>query len=357
MNTRNRHLDLLKGIAITLVICGHCIQFGSGAVFYDNTLFYDNIIFKIIYSFHMPLFALISGYFLFFSVRKYNFTALVKRRFQQLLLPVFIVFFLYYSFIVIIHRNEFSPTDYLSWYLSSCYSFLWFLWITFFASILFSFTYHYLKDNLLIHMLLIVIILITPDGLIPAVYKFVYPYFLIGYCFSKHNIAKCTLWKKCNSFWGSFSILFAYFILFLLYSRDSYVYTTGIYILSDFPSQLFIDLYRYLTGFMGALCLIIFIRKIPAEKLSSQKYAYKIFFCLGQYSSFVYMFQQSFVSYILQRVTARISPSYLFNFIEMLTIILTSLLSIWILSHSKVTARFLLGRTFPHDHSDNFTTT
>ena len=54
---RNRKIDVLKGIAIILVVLGHVI------VGYYDTLYYQtNLIFKICYSFHMPLFIYISGY-------------------------------------------------------------------------------------------------------------------------------------------------------------------------------------------------------------------------------------------------------------------------------------------------------
>ena len=56
---RIKYWDLLKGIAIFLVVWGHTIQYGgSGSIFFDNKAFI------FIYSFHMPLFLLISGYFL-----------------------------------------------------------------------------------------------------------------------------------------------------------------------------------------------------------------------------------------------------------------------------------------------------
>lgn len=59
---RNLLIDVLKGIATLAVLLGHAIQRGL-IVGYEN-----NIIFKIIYSFHMPLFILLSG----FSLCKYT---------------------------------------------------------------------------------------------------------------------------------------------------------------------------------------------------------------------------------------------------------------------------------------------
>jgi fucose 4-O-acetylase-like acetyltransferase len=62
---RNVLLDYFKGIAIFLVVWGHCLQYAANAS-YD---FFSNEVFIVIYSFHMPLFMFISGY-LFFLTQK-----------------------------------------------------------------------------------------------------------------------------------------------------------------------------------------------------------------------------------------------------------------------------------------------
>lgn len=57
MKNRNVTIDVLKGITIILVVLGHVIQ-----TIYSPDSYDENWIFKIIYSFHMPLFIFISGY-------------------------------------------------------------------------------------------------------------------------------------------------------------------------------------------------------------------------------------------------------------------------------------------------------
>lgn len=57
VQARNYILDAVKALAILLVVYGHCIQYISG------TEFWENRIFQIIYSFHMPLFFMLSGFF------------------------------------------------------------------------------------------------------------------------------------------------------------------------------------------------------------------------------------------------------------------------------------------------------
>ncbi len=70
MLSRDDFLDFAKGILITLVLLGHCIQCLSGDIYYSNTMYYSNWLMKYIYSFHMPMFIYISGYLTFFSIKK-----------------------------------------------------------------------------------------------------------------------------------------------------------------------------------------------------------------------------------------------------------------------------------------------
>lgn len=62
ISKRNSYLDIAKSLGIILVVIGHCIQYGSGSLYFEKELYFYNILFKFIYSFHMPLFMLISGY-------------------------------------------------------------------------------------------------------------------------------------------------------------------------------------------------------------------------------------------------------------------------------------------------------
>lgn len=77
MAQRIYYLDNLKGILIILVILGHAIQFTIPE-------YRDEFAFRLIYSFHMPLFFFISGYLANRGCYK---SGLVKKRAVQLLLP------------------------------------------------------------------------------------------------------------------------------------------------------------------------------------------------------------------------------------------------------------------------------
>lgn len=80
--TRIKAFDFLKLIAIFFVIWGHAIQY------FLSSDYSDEPVFRIIYSFHMPLFMMISGYFSFSSM-SLSMGIFLKKKIVQLLLPVF----------------------------------------------------------------------------------------------------------------------------------------------------------------------------------------------------------------------------------------------------------------------------
>lgn len=50
-------MDMLKGFAIIMVIAGHAVQYLISGHYYDKEVY------RLIYSFHMPLFMAITGFF------------------------------------------------------------------------------------------------------------------------------------------------------------------------------------------------------------------------------------------------------------------------------------------------------
>ena len=121
--SRNTRIDALKGYAITLVVLGHAIQF--------QKLDMDKVLlFKLIYSFHMPLFMCLGGYLAFGSIQKRSLLEILKTRFQSLVVPFiawyYIVAYLMEAKVLTCNFSEYS------WALiQSPGRGLWFLWVLF----------------------------------------------------------------------------------------------------------------------------------------------------------------------------------------------------------------------------------
>lgn len=80
MGTRIKYFDALKFFTIFPVVWGHCIQH-----FQTNDCS-ENIVFRYIYSFHMGLFMMISGYFSISSIRM-SISSFVTKEFMRLIYP------------------------------------------------------------------------------------------------------------------------------------------------------------------------------------------------------------------------------------------------------------------------------
>lgn len=73
--------DLLKCFAMFLVIYGHFLQFFLPGGTQGKPVY------SLIYSFHMALFMMVSGYFFYNSMNRYNFTGILKDKFFVLIIP------------------------------------------------------------------------------------------------------------------------------------------------------------------------------------------------------------------------------------------------------------------------------
>ena len=131
MNARRLfELDIARALCIVLVVVGHFAPEQSPNFFV--------IIRQWIYSFHMPVFFIISGYVWFrFRPDELSYAALVKRKFQRLMLPYFFA-----SFAIIViklltqgNMSVNNPVNiysflHLFWKPEAGY-FLWFVWTLF----------------------------------------------------------------------------------------------------------------------------------------------------------------------------------------------------------------------------------
>jgi len=119
--TRIDYLDAIKAFAIFLVVCGHTLQYldkpQTGKCLHD-----------IIYSFHMPLFMVISGYFAYSSLQK-TFYPFITKKFIQLILPVITWTILSFLFIFVTDKGSYHSEIVGSyWFLRTlfaCYLATW----------------------------------------------------------------------------------------------------------------------------------------------------------------------------------------------------------------------------------------
>jgi len=297
---RDLVIDILKAYAILLVVLGHCIQFT-----YIN--FDDNYIFKLIYSFHMPLFFFLSGYVTYITnVRdKLSFTFIIKK-FKYLVIPY--ITFLFIDFLF--GKNlEFSTILY---HIDIGY---WFLPVLFMIFLIFYLYYLFNSYSKYLSYLFVLLIIVLPLTKLLGFHlvKWYLIFFLLGYIINKdmNLILKNKLLNILNLF------LFLILIFFWQRTGDNILYIYGIKFISA------------LSGILFSFYLI--------SKLQDFIKDYKIIQYIGLNTFGIYVLH--FYGFSLVKYDIALWQLLILKFISA---IIFSLILIYIINKTKV-FKFLIG--------------
>jgi fucose 4-O-acetylase-like acetyltransferase len=217
---RDAGIDWLKAFAITMVVLGHAIQY---------TLVKNidaNIIFRLMYSFHMPLFFFISGYL----VKGDKPVAFLWKQFRLLMIPFLIWMVLYSFYYLRVDLQKGNGSVLIPYYLRVLRfpgsGGLWFLW----ALYLIDVVYYFLRKSryfyLLSFGLSILLYVLIPRFPFLRYYgvgsvQFFYPYFLLGCLTYRYSLEK---YLQRGVQWGLIALML---ILEIAWHRVGDVYAFG----------------------------------------------------------------------------------------------------------------------------------
>lgn len=351
MKQRNQYLDILRGVALIFMVFGHCLQYGNGTEFIQTSGFFYNRVFAVIYSFHMPLFILISGYlFSFTVVRCSNWKSFLKNRFERILLPI--IGWQTFHYLIkgysILQNEEITFVNLVIKYVRSWFTDIWFLWAIIYCSLAVYLVRKYLNDRIYMYFIIMFLTLVTPDNAANLhLYKYMYPFFVSGYLFGKYykDIRQYIL--KMGIFKLFVAALAGYLVLFHFWRIDSYIYTSGysLWGKENMVKQFGIDMYRMAIGFAGC-AVVVFGIKFLYGYARQQKVAevfWKMIALIGQQSLCIYLLSSEMVHWFLEDYSDYYHFSYLGTVLE--TIILIAI-CYWIsvlISKISILNRVLLG--------------
>ena len=347
---RNLYIDLVKAVAIILVVLGHCIQYGSGSLYLSSTTFFENKAFIFIYSFHMPLLMLISGYLFGFSAKNVDSTNNMKRlvihKVKQIIIPLFCWSFvsLVIDAITFMKKSKVSSiTAYwlLKTFVSDFINGPWFLWAIWWCSLAVLFVRQFFKDNPNIYIAGFILAFFIPDEFGLATYKFMYPFFIFGYLWNTNNyLVRLKKWYLNK--WFAISIVLAYFILLCFYNRDIYIYTTGYTIIGkDILAQIWNDCFRLIIGLLGSLSILYIIYALlKLLKLNPPK----LLCYIGRQTLGIYLISNILVSVFLPKITSGL-PGVIYSIAicETGLGLLISLGINWLLQRNRISNTIFLG--------------
>lgn len=247
ISSRIPYLDFLKFFAIACVFVGHSVEQTT-----DND-FWDNPIWSFIYTFHMPLFMMLCGYF-FSSSLKLTFTELVKKKFIQLVVPSLTAFAIMYAWVTLTGFNPYP--EIMNFSLLGFFNAVWFLKSVFFCYLIGYISILLLRNLWIAIVVSILLISIAPFGNVDYL-SFMLPMFWLGYLCKKYQNALTQYRKQ----WLIISAL-AFTTLLPFWSGRLTVYMVPI----DFvnwqtgtidTTNLGTTLYRMIVGMAGSMTFFL----------------------------------------------------------------------------------------------------
>ena len=272
---------IAKGIGIILVVIGHFSPKLAPNYWVE--------IIKIIYSFHMPLFFLLSGFL--FNNEKYSYLMLIKLKIKRLLYPFIsiatIFFIIKYSSGLIFNLenpvkigNVFSL---LSNPLKSYMPLLWFIYALFMIFLIYPILRRIIHNNYIILIIIIMLNIICSNNNYPIIGNALLhiPYFIVGVIFRED----CKLRNRIL-FGKMIYIIISgamFFFIYFIFHGIELVSTIG-YIV------------KFMLGASGAICVINISYMLEIKNFfSAQKW---LLTQIGFYSMSIYLFHTLFESAI-----------------------------------------------------------
>ena len=263
-NSKRLYLDVVKGITIFLMLWTHCIQYCAMGSF-DS---FANPVYKAVYSFHMPLFMLVSGYLFFFSFQKRDLKKLLVHRAQSLLQPiVFCTIFnnllMNLAYSVLSGSGQFLDGHLLT----GMTMLLWFLWCVLASSTAVGLACKASEKGWLQGILLcggMAFVALFPEK---DFQLFMYPFFVGGFLFAKHRKVLLNWIGKWK-----YAVLLIFPMLLPRYEWTHYIYLIPFWG-TEYPGWFYLktNAFRFLIGFSGSAFVLVLV-ELVLRKLASCRF-------------------------------------------------------------------------------------
>lgn len=340
MKRRNATIDLMKFVAIYMVILGHCLgRFGLGMALFDHPIG------KLIVMSNMPCFLFITGYFSQ-SVYSKDILTLVKSRYITLLRPNIIysgIFVFVCTFLL--GGLDFSILSAIKELITGVITSYWFIWTVLYATF-YSWFFVKIADEFSLNRIavlfisLIILLLIPNMRYMPDIrfFQYLYIFYILGYISRSSNI-RSVIDKYSNK------MLFCGFILYLSVSFF-YKSDMSFYFFPYTPMPLLLLYYILMIpiGLLGIMVVYLWCRKLQRYLRRDLVDKFSVY---GSYSLSIYCIQGIIVGvfdvYHDYLIIENVFLETIVSFIVSVIMISSICFSINILKASQILSKWMLG--------------
>ena len=328
---RDRVLDMLKCVAMFMVISGHCFQHTG----YGNS--YLNIpIFRLITMIQMPLFIFISGYVAYRSLTSSSLQTLVKRKYFGLLQPM--ILFALAQFVInyiVYAKDGFNPGSVPHDIAVSIGYSYWFVWVLLYA----IFTTWGVLRTLGVYGLvgsLIVVMLLPRELPLPHLTSFqaMYPFFVGGVLAYRYDLLA---WLRKHS-WGALVASIAVLVACYMTYRGSHVF----YFFKYMPARVYFAAYGHLLLGGFASIVAMYTTTWLLEARCSKWRTTSLMARIGKYTLGIYLLQGLFVE-VAKRYDIKIACSAV-QWLLAIGVFTICAGAVYGISRTKHLSKWLLGK-------------
>lgn len=316
---RNVYLDVLKGVTMLLVVFGHTFQ-KTRSDWQEDTLW--------IVMFHMPLFMVISGYFFYLSVEKYDIMTFIRKKFLRLYVPS--LFWGAFTIVLVgggkILKNKPIETTYI---LDLLFTGMWFLTVLFILSIVGCVIHKYCnRYKYMAWIIMYVVILLYGSNWLRNELICMTPFFLFGSLLGKYR-------HNWNISWGITLLALCVFIYCYYYfdwDDTMYAMTDDICSLVWWKSYV-LRIFAGLSGSILTMYLCIWILKLSKVSV--------LLSYVGIFSLPIYVLHQKF--FIYNQFVNCPDFSIWLTFLSFVLVLFLSIGSYLVLRKSSVLRKIMFG--------------
>ncbi|MCC8137791.1 MAG: acyltransferase family protein [Clostridiales bacterium] len=262
---RDEKYDVARAIAIYFVVVGHVL------------ISLNVHVFRFVLFFHMPLFFFISGYFLNSSIKKYCFGTFLKKKVKTLIVPFLVWSLISFAMniLLLVNGGNFNLKNVIEQFVEIfLYArSLWFLVILFFSSVFLALFVYSIKCKYMgllfcagSWLILSFFLNLVNDNILAAYkFKWLFPFLLIGYCFSESPWRYSISFVKSGIF-CTISLIIYILLTNLLYTDAFFeAYSTFTYTNIE---EMFAGMVYYMISIFGIYVSIICSQKLLNLRMS-----------------------------------------------------------------------------------------
>jgi len=335
--SRNRYLDLLKGILIITVVVGHVIQY----FYYKNDYrFFSDLLFKAIYLWHMPLFMGVAGYLSWNGIKRDPWPKLAWTKFKAYIVPIF-AWAMLFSAVKLAVYHKMQPGLWLSEVTSGTFGDFWFLWALYLSILFTSLVRLVGRWYKVAYVILPCLFLLLPDVWHLALIKYVLPFFMLGCLLAEQGIPAFAVYNRTPLLLVS---ILATVICFWAWRDTTYVYLSGSLVRPFNANTLVL---RYVAGLCGSASVLLFVSSIWE---AIPRYLSRCVETFGRDSIYIYLIQ-GYLIIAANHLVSRISTSSLNIYSRSAGAIVLSFVicvGLWafsaLIARSEILAQVLFGK-------------